>query len=148
MSIPFRRTIPILAMLIVALPALAQEHGKPLDLRLSPDSVPAGAATSAPAHSSSVATQTPPGVYYGDTSGRIYSERRSESTPCDEDRFARTQVHGSVGAGVMAGDHISGTSQSATVHISKAFGSCNHPTGGVSISIGVRRDDVHPHGGP
>lgn len=144
---PFLRTATVaLALCLSALPALAQDARKPLDLKLAPGSVPAAAASSA--SSGTTPTQTPAGVYYGDTSGRIYSQATTQRTaaPCDEDRYGQTQVHGSVGAGVVAGGHVSGQSQSATVHLSKAFGSCDHPSGGVSISIGVRRDDVHVDG--
>lgn len=139
------------ATFLLATPALAQStSGKPLNLELPPESIPA-AATSAhaaptPAHaSSSTRSQaSQPGVYYGDTSGRIGA---SDPTPsCDDASYTKPQVHGSVGVGVVAGGHASGNYQSGTMHISQAFGSCGHPTGHVSISVGVGQGqfDGHP----
>jgi hypothetical protein len=39
--------------------------------------------------------------------------------------------------GVVAGSHVSGNYQSGEVNVSKAFGSCDNPTGGMSLSIDV-----------
>jgi hypothetical protein len=75
-------------------------------------------------------------MYYGDTSGAIAaSDTRAAADTCDDAAYNKPQVHGSVGMGVVAGNRVSGNYQTGTVNISKAFGSCNHPGGGMSISI-------------
>ena len=129
---------------VLATPALAQStSGKPLDLELPPNSLPA------PASSSSRPAATQPGMYYGDTSGRAgSSEGTAEALSCDDDTYGEPQVHGSVGMGVMTGDHVSGNYQSGTVNIAKAFGSCEEPRGGMSISVGVGKGHFNgPHRG-
>ncbi len=132
-----------IAMLLTT-PALAQStSGKPLDLELPPDSLPAPAPASTSPHSAA----TRPGMYYGDTSGRAgASDDVAETLSCDDDTYGKPQVHGSVGMGVMAGDHVSGNYQTGTVNIAKAFGSCEEPRGGMSISIGVGQGHFNgPH---
>jgi hypothetical protein len=63
----------------------------------------------------------------------------SSHTPadCDDAAYNQTQVHGSMGMGVVAGNHVSGNFQTGSVNISKALGSCAHPAGGMSLSIDV-----------
>jgi hypothetical protein len=46
----------------------------------------------------------------------------------------------------MSGSHMSGNYQTGTVNITKAFGSCDHPSGGVSISVGAGRGHFHGRG--
>ena len=42
-----------------------------------------------------------------------------------------------IGTGVVSASHGgSGSYQAGAVSLSQAFGSCEHPTGGVSISVG------------
>jgi hypothetical protein len=131
----------ILALLVagsLATGAWAQTT-QPLNLKLPPSStLPAASASSAaPAHAGSSAT---PGKYYGDTSGTT-DAGLAANTPadaadsCDDATYNKTQVHGSVGMGVVSGSHMSGNYQTGTVNLTKAFGDCDHPTGGVSISI-------------
>lgn len=137
------RLLPRPAVLLVALlavPAWAQESGKPLDLSLPPGSVPA------PASSTARPAASAPGVYYGDTSGRTAAADEPALPDCDDATYNRPQVHGSVGTGVLAGNHVSGQYQSGTVQLSQAFGSCENPGGGVSISIGGSRGDFHRRG--
>jgi hypothetical protein len=56
-------------------------------------------------------------------------------------------VHGSAEVGVAGGNHVSGNYQSGVIHVTKAFGSCDAPTGGVGVSIGVTKEDFNsPHG--
>jgi hypothetical protein len=133
--------------------APAQDAGKPLNLNLPRDYVPASSATvAAPAASSSThgtARETvavtpsrpkdPPGTYYGDTSGRMAGADVADDEPrCDDASYNTPQVHGSVSTGVVSASHGgSGSYQAGTVNLSRAFGSCDHPTGGVSISIGA-----------
>ena len=132
----------LLAACLIALPAWAQ-NGKPLNLKLPPSELPAAATTTAKPSAA-------PGVYYGDTSGRTAADDAA-GTPasipdCDDAAYNQAQVHGSVGTGVMAGSHVSGNYQTGTVRLSKAFGSCDHPTGGISVSIGAAQGHFHDRG--
>jgi hypothetical protein len=119
----------LLASLLTA-PAWSQDARAPLNLKLPPSDLPATAST-APRPASA------PGVYYGDTSGRTAADDQATVPDCDDATYNRPQVHGSVGMGVMSGRHVDGSYQQGTVNLSKAFGSCDHPSGGVSVSIGT-----------
>lgn len=145
---------------VVAASAWAQTAppAQPLNLTLPPQSIPVARASSAPAHGASAASATrpsrvthahvasgsqasQPGAYYGDTSGRRPAlDGLTEVPVCDDSTYNQTQVHGSVGMGVVAGNHVSGNYQTGMINLSKALGSCDHPTGGVSISVGVGQD--------
>lgn len=139
-----QRILPALFAVVLATTAWAQTPAKPLNLKLAPADVPAASSTAAPAKASSA-----PGVYYGDTSGRMgHTEVASDATAdCDDYSYNRPQVHGSVGVGVVGGSHFSGNYQTGTVNLSKAFGSCDHPAGGVSISIGAGTGNFHGRDG-
>ncbi|WP_413625431.1 hypothetical protein [Luteibacter sp. Lutesp34] len=146
--------LALAATSLVATAALAQD--KPLNLKLPPDYVPAPASTAAapvggttqaaPAvtkSGESVAItpsrpKAPPGTYYGDTSGRMENVEVADDTPrCDDATYNKPQVHGSLTTGVVSASHGgSGSYQGGAVSLSQAFGSCDHPTGGVSISVG------------
>ncbi|MCX7513609.1 hypothetical protein [Frateuria sp. STR12] len=134
------RPLPLSLLLasLLTLPAWAQDAGKPLNLKLPPSELPASSATSAEPPSSA------PGVYYGDHSGRTAADDEAILPDCDDATYNQPQVHGSVGMGVISGNHVDGSYQRGTVNLSKAFGSCEHPTGGVSVSIGA--DSGHFHG--
>lgn len=130
------RTFGLLLASALATSAAAQSADRPLNLKLPPGAAPAaGSSAAKPAGAS-----TAPGVYYGDTSGSTDAGLAAEADTadhCDDATYNNTQVHGSVGMGVLAGNHVSGNYQTGTVNLSKAFGDCDHPTGGVSISIGA-----------
>ncbi len=136
-----RATLPLSLVLAsaLALPAWAQTAGKRLDLTLPPGAVPARSTSAAPPGADS------PGVYYGDTSGRMDTDDAAALEHCDDAAYNQAQLHGSVGMGVVAGSHVAGNYQGGTVNLSKAFGSCDHPTGGVSISIGGTTGHFHRH---
>lgn len=139
MNIP--RFLPALLIALLASPAWAQSTAKPLNLKLPPGELPAASSTAAaPAHNA--------GVYYGDTSGRMgNAEVASDDRPdCDDSTYNQPQMHGSVGMGVMGGSHMSGNYQTGTVNISKAFGSCDEPSGGISISVGAGSGHFHGRG--
>jgi len=147
MNIP--RHLVAIAVGLLATTAWAQTTGKPLNLKLPPGDLPAASATApAPATPKAATPKTAgdaPGVYYGDTSGRMgNTEPVAEVPDCDDATYDQPQVHGSVGMGVMSGSHTSGNYQSGTVSVSKNLGDCDHPRGGVSFSIGV--DQGHFHG--
>ena len=137
-----QRFLPALLATVLAAPAWAQSTGKPLNLKLPPSDIPAASSTSAKPASST------PGVYYGDTSGRMGNNdtTAATTTDCDDYRYNQPQVHGSVGMGVVSGNHFGGSYQTGTVNLTKAFGSCDHPTGGVSISIGGGTGNFHDRG--
>lgn len=132
MNIP--RHFVALAASLLATTAWAQTAGKPLNLKLPPSDTPAASSTAAKPAASA------PGVYYGDTSGRMGNNDTTAAATttddCDDYSYNQPQMHGSVGMGVVGGNHVSGNYQTGTVNLSKAFGSCDHPSGGVSISIG------------
>jgi hypothetical protein len=150
------KAIVVLATLaLVATSSWAQDASKPLNLRLPADYVPAPASSTAaaPASASTVAgapknggsvavtpprPKDPPGAYYGDTSGRMANtETESDLPRCDDASYNKPQVHGSLSTGVVSASHGgSGSYQAGVVSLSQAFGSCEHPTGGVSISVG------------
>jgi hypothetical protein len=127
----------LLASLLTA-PAWSQDARTPLNLKLPPSDLPATAST-APRPASA------PGVYYGDTSGRTAADDQAAIPACDDATYNQPQVHGSVGMGVTSGRHVDGSYQRGTVNLSKAFGSCDHPTGGVSVSIGTGSGHFHAH---
>jgi hypothetical protein len=138
-----QRLLPALLVTLMAAPLWAQTSGKPLNLKLPPGDIPAASSTVAkPATSAS-------GVYYGDTSGRMGNNDTSAdaaTTDCDDYSYNQPQLHGSVGMGVVGGNHFSGNYQTGTVNLSKAFGSCDHPSGGVSISVGGGSGNFHGRG--
>ncbi|UPG86471.1 hypothetical protein L2Y94_03670 [Luteibacter aegosomatis] len=156
-------TLALAALLLVSVGAMAQDASRPLNLKLPPDYVPASSATAAaPAHAGTTAgaprgsgesvavtpsrPKDPPGTYYGDTSGRMADTAIADDEPrCDDATYNKPQVHGSVSTGVMSGSHgRSGDFQSGVVNLSQAFGSCDHPTGGVSISVGGGTGHFNP----
>lgn len=112
----------------------------------------ASGASSRPAPSGSTAAagaaSNAPGVYYGDTSGRMgNTEVAREGRPaCDDSTYNQPQVHGSVGMGVVGGNHVSGNYQTGAVSVSRAFGSCDDPQGGVSFSISGGTGNFHGRG--
>ncbi|QWT18788.1 hypothetical protein KPL74_13670 [Bacillus sp. NP157] len=153
------------ALALLAGAAVAQDAGnKPLNLNLPPNYVPAASSSTAaaPAPASSVAAsgskngkenvavtpahpKDPPGTYYGDTSGRMPGADVVDDQPrCDDATYNQPQVHGSVSTGVVSASHGgSGSYQGGAVSLSQAFGSCEHPTGGVSISVGGTTGRFH-----
>lgn len=140
-----KRLIIALAGALLVSSVWAQTASKPLNLKLPPSDVPASSATAAqPASSGSIAAAKPaPGVYYGDTSGRMGDSRTANAPACDDSKYNDAQVHGSVGMGVVGGNHVSGSYQTGEVNVTKALGDCDHPTGGVSFSIGVSQGNFH-----
>ena len=147
-----QRLLAALATSLLAASAMAQTgNGKPLNLKLPPNSLPASSSTTAaPAASSTAAkpASRAPGVYYGDTSGSMgdTGDAAAQTRPaCDDSTYNQPQIHGSVGMGVVGGSHMSGNYQTGTVNISRAFGSCDDPHGGVSISISGGNGHFHGH---
>ena len=155
----------LFALLIASLTtaAWAQTAAKPLNLKLPPGSLPAAsstAATPAPTATTTNATtstnpvaaaspaSSAPGVYYGDTSGRMGNTEvaRDDRRTCDDSTYNQPQVHGSVGVGVIGGNHVSGNYQTGSVSVSKAFGSCDDPKGGVSFSVSSGTGNFHDRG--
>ncbi len=84
------------------------------------------------------AASDPPGVYYGDHSADLgEDDGPTNAPPCDDYTYNQPQVHGSISTGIVSGSHIgTGSYSGGVVSVSKAFGSCDHPGGGISISVG------------
>ena len=74
-----------------------------------------------------------------DAANRPVDGQEAGKPACDDAAYAQPQVHGSVGMGVVAGNRVSGNYQTGGLHVAKALGSCDHPTGEVSLSIDVGR---------
>jgi hypothetical protein len=156
--------ILLLAASVLATSAWAQTAARSLNLTLPPDSVspqtkatavPAGSdkSTSTVADSAAVAGQLSPAnststdtlsnetanqiVDAADAANRPVDAADSDKPACDEAAYAQPQVHGSVGMGVVAGNRVSGNYQTGSVQVTKNLGSCDHPTGGMSLSIDV-----------
>lgn len=105
-------------------------------------------ATTAPASSASATKPAtdPPGAYYGDTSGRMGNTVASTPT-CDDSTYNQPQVHGSVGVGVLSGRQMgTGTFSTGNVSVTRQYGSCDDPTGGMSMSISVGAEHFHGRG--
>jgi hypothetical protein len=139
MSIP--RFLPALLAALLATSAWAQTAGKPLNLKLPPGELPPASSTAA------APARDAPGTYYGDTSGRMGNAEAAESRPdCDDSTYNQPQLHGSVGMGVVGGNHVGGSYQTGAVNLSQRFGDCDHPGGGVSISVGAGSGHFHGRG--
>ncbi|GAA0259074.1 hypothetical protein [Rhodanobacter caeni] len=135
-----QRHLVAIAASLLATTAWAQTAGKPLNLKLPPGDLPAASAT-APQPPTPKTAGDAPGVYYGDTSGRMGNTEPVAGAPdCDDSTYNQPQVHGSVGTGIVTGSHMgTGNWNSGHVSVSQAFGSCDEPSGGVSISVGGSR---------
>ena len=143
-----KRLIGVIAGSLLVGSVWAQAASQPLNLKLPagdampPSDLPASSASSAkPA-------ANPPGVYYGDTSGRMGNTGAvARATDCDDSTYNQPQVHGAVSTGVMSGSHIgTGTFNAGEVNVTKRYGSCDDPSGGVSFSIRVGESDFHGRG--
>ena len=116
----------------------AQTAPQPLDLKLPADNAAVDAADLAAARHGDSVMPSASAYYYADPNPR---NRADAAPPCNDATYNQPQVHGSVGAGVAGGNHVSGNYQTGVVHVTKAFGSCDAPTGDVSVSVGVTRGD-------
>ena len=132
-----KRLLVAVAASLLAATAWAQTTGKPLNLKLPPGDLPATSST-APKPAVPKTAGDAPGVYYGDTSGRMgNTEPVAEAPDCDDSTYNKPQVHGSVGTGIVTGSHMgTGNWNAGQVSVSQAFGSCDEPSGGISISVG------------
>lgn len=166
-----KRHLTALASLAFITTAAAQSASKPLNLKLSPADLPASSSSaggvaptsitpiepsakparaatgqSAVASAGTAAVNNAPGVYYGDTSGRLgnTADTTDNRRECDDSSYNQAQVHGSVTTGVFSGSRVgTGTYGGGEVNVSKAFGSCDDPHGGISISVGTNQTDFH-----
>ena len=138
-------TISIASLL--PLSAFAQSSPQPLDLKLPTDNAAVDAAdveTARQGGSVAPSSAMPSAFHYDDPNPR---NRAAQAPPCSDATYTQPQVHGSAEVGVAGGNHVSGNYQSGVVHVTKAFGSCDAPTGDVSVSIGVTKGDSNgPHG--
>jgi len=123
----------------------------PLDLKSSIADAPAENASVAttPAAEDAVAADAatpatrdpvPSAFVYADANPR---NRAPAAPPCDDATYNDPQVHGSVAAGIVGGNHVSGNYQDAVVSVSKTLGSCDNPSGDVNVSIGVSKGNYN-----
>jgi len=158
-----KRHVTGLFAVVVAASACAQSATQPLNLKLPPESVPAESASAAPAQSndenSAAGTsaaadasnptaepaQMQPGAQYAGPYRMSEDPEASAARKCGDATYTQPQIHGAVTAGVVGGNHVSGNYQSGVVNVSKAFGSCDNPTGGVGISIGAGQGNFNGH---
>ncbi|MEO8811041.1 MAG: hypothetical protein ABI386_12430 [Rhodanobacter sp.] len=141
-----QRFLPALLAVLLTTSAWAQSAARPLNLKLPPSQLPASSSSSADSSSNTAASaSSAPGVYYGDTSGRMGNTEVATGAraACDDSTYNKAQVHGSVGMGVVGGNHISGNYQTGSVSVSKAFGSCDDPSGGINFSISSGTGEFH-----
>lgn len=150
---------------MLAASAWAQSAPQPLNLKLPPESVSteSASAASVPGNDGNAAVdaldakrapipaaepeQAPLGVQYGDPDRRPLNPNAAVMPPkCDDATYNQPQIHGGMSVGVVGGNHVSGNYQSGVVSVSKAFGSCDKPAGGVSISIDVGQENFNGHG--
>jgi hypothetical protein len=146
------RHAALLSICLVAGAAAAQTRNPPLNLQLPPSDMPAVAGTAASHPASHRAVDrygnpvSPPGVYYGDTSGRAANaDARVAAQHCDDATYNKPQVHGSASMGVMGGSRVSGNYEAATVDMTKNLGDCEHPSGTVGLSIRVGQSRFNGH---
>ena len=137
------RLLPAVLAGLLAVPAMAQTDAPPpLNLKLPAHAVPAAPRQdAAPAHGG-----TAPGVYYGDTSGTTdaalaANDPDTGADACDDATYNKTQVHGSIGMGVMSGSHASdGTARRAPIRgESRMLAVRDRPTRAPSTSPMARR---------
>ena len=134
----FRNAL-FLATCLAAGAASAQNASQPLNLQLPPSDMPVAASTAAspPATDRNGNPTSAPGVYYGDHSGPAAPAEHAAVQRCDDATYNQPQMHGSASVGVMGGNHVSGSYQAATIHLGKNLGDCEHPSGGVGLTIHV-----------
>jgi hypothetical protein len=150
----------------LAVSAWAQSTPLPLNLSLPPKSAtttaPAAAAPAKDANKSAIAAVTttaastpalqnppPSGTQYDANANAIVDAADSRAlTGCDDAAYSQPRIHGSIGMGVVAGNHVNGNYQTGNVNMTKALGSCDHPTGmvGLSISVGQGRFNGRNYG--
>lgn len=140
---------------LLAASAWAQSPPQVLNLNLPPASPTAKTANAVPAKNTSKvgfaavtteavtsippASQNPtqPGRHYDANANASVDAADSRARGCNDASYTKAQVHGDIGLGVVAGDHVSGSYQTGRINVTKALGSCDHPTGEVSVSVDV-----------
>lgn len=112
--------------------------------RPAPANVSAAATTARNGSATNAPISTTPGVYYGDTSGRLGDNDTADSQRCDDSKYDKAQVHGEVSTGIASGSRMGTSSyEGGTINVTKAFGDCDHPSGGVSFSISVNQTNFN-----
>ena len=138
-------TVSFAAACLLAGSAMAQSAKAPLNLQLPPTDLPVAASTAArPAITANGNPTSAPGVYYGDHSTPPpRADERVAAQQCDDSTYNQTQLHGSASMGVMGGNHVSGNYQAATLNMTKNLGDCEHPTGGIGVTISVGQSRIN-----
>jgi hypothetical protein len=81
----------------------------------------------------------PSAFHYDDPNPRNHA---AAAPACDDATYNQPQVHGSLGAGIVGGKHVSGNYQTGTVNVTKALGTCENPAGVVSVSVSVSKEKL------
>ena len=126
----------LFATCVLAGSAFAQDDTKPTGMTPAPsNSVPsAGGESTVPANAAPASPTTAPGATAGTASGAaiggVAANTPNDATDtCDSATYNKPQVHGSVGAGVVAGNHFSGAFQTESVDITRCTRAlCTSPT--------------------
>ncbi|HJP97786.1 MAG TPA: hypothetical protein VJ862_04405 [Rhodanobacteraceae bacterium] len=146
----FRNAIFLATCLVTGVASAQNPGGPALNLKLPPSDLPIAASTAAspaatrPLTNRSGNPTSAPGVYYGDTSGRTArQDERVAAQRCDDSTYNQPQVHGSASMGVMGGNHVSGSYEAGTIHVTRNLGDCEHPSGGIGVSISVGQGQFH-----
>ena len=67
---------------------------------------------------------------------------------CNNKAYKKPHMFGSAGIGVFSGSDIEGNYETGTVSVAKALGSCSHPSGGITFSLGFGRETINGPGWP
>ena len=155
-----KRPVSAVLIAIVAVSAWAQSAPQPLNLKLPPEAVSAESATPGPAVDGNAAVDAmdakgapiPAGDSDQMPSGMPQDNRDDKPLnpnatvlprKCDDSTYNQPQIHGDMSVGVVGGNHVSGNYQAGRLNVSQAFGSCDKPTGGINISIGVSQGNFN-----
>ena len=132
----------------------AQSTPSPLNLSLPPNSATTATPPPPPAKDTNKAAiaavtataatmpalQNPPPAstqYDANANAAVDAADSHRSAGCDDAAYDQPQVYGSIGMGVVAGNHVNGNYETGSMRMTKALGSCDHPTGMVGLSIRV-----------
>lgn len=144
--------------------AWAQSAPKKLDLNLPASQLSQATANATPVNKPAVETATTnpdsavakalptqaaqanAGIVSISNDNAIVDAADSRRPACNNDKYSQPQVHGSLGVGVMAGNHVSGNYQTGNVSVTKALGTCDHPTGEVGLSISISQGNFNNRG--
>ena len=101
---------------------------------------------SATSMQSATPSATRTNMHYDAAANAIVDAADSHKSACDDANYGKPQIHGDIGLGVVAGNHVSGNYQTGTFNVTKATGSCDNPSGSMGLSISVSRGNFNGRG--